>query len=340
MMPTAATNVVCRFSDEVEQSITVPPDQTVLEAALSADLPLLHQCRSGACGSCVARLVSGNVRMSTGTATSLLASEQSEGLRLLCVSNAHADSVVEFDYPSTLSGPVRVSAFVDAVEWLAADVVHLKLELAEDQWLDFKPGQFVRMRVPDTQDWRSYSMVSTADALPKMEFLVRCLPDGSMSNYLRDRAAIDQVVELEGPFGSFYLRDDMRAKQIMIAGGTGIAPMISMLDTIRHKSGRKPDVLLSFGCADDSALFFTEELDLRTFWMRTLELRISLDRTGPDSQYPTGNPVAAVQADDVSSDTVAYLCGPPPMVEAAFAHLEGLGMKAENIHAEQFLSSE
>ena len=78
MMPAAATNVVCRFSDEVEQSITVAPDQTVLEAALSADLPLLHQCRSGACGSCVATVVTGDVRMRTGTATSLLASEQAE----------------------------------------------------------------------------------------------------------------------------------------------------------------------------------------------------------------------------------------------------------------------
>ena len=340
MMPAAATNVVCRFSDEVEQSITVAPDQTVLEAALSAELPLLHQCRSGACGSCVATVVTGDVRMRTGTATSLLASEQAEGLRLLCVSNAHTDAIVEFDYPSTLSGPVMVSAFVDAVEWLAADVAHLTLELAEGQWLDFKPGQFVRMRVPDTQDWRSYSMVSTVDALPKMEFLVRCLPDGSMSNYLRDKAAIDQVLELEGPFGSFHLRDDMRAKHIMIAGGTGVAPMVSMLDTIRHKSGRKPDLLLSFGCAQESALFFTEELDLRTFWMRTLELRISLDRAAPESQYAQGNPVTAVQADDVSDDTVAYLCGPPPMVEAAFAHLTSLGMKAENIHAEQFLSSE
>ena len=340
MTAATETSVVCKFSDEIERTITVSSDQTVLEAALSAELPLLHQCRSGACGSCVATVVTGDVRMRTGTATSLLASEQAEGLRLLCVSNAHTDAIVEFDYPSTLSAPVKVSAFVDAVEWLAADVAHLKLELAEGQWLDFKPGQFVRMRVPDTQDWRSYSMVSTVDALPKMEFLVRCLPEGSMSNYLRDQAAIDQVVELEGPFGSFYLRDDMRARQVMIAGGTGIAPMISMLDTIRHKSGRKPDVLLSFGCAEEAALFFTEELDLRTFWMRTLEVRISLDRGSPDSQYTVGNPVSAVQADDVSDDTVAYLCGPPPMVEAAFSHLTGLGMKVENIHAEQFLSSE
>lgn len=335
-----ASNVVCKFSDDVELSISVAPGQSVLESALESDLPLMHQCRSGACGSCVAKVVSGEVEMRTGVATSLLAGEQSEGLRLLCVSEAHTDAVIEFDYPSTLSGPTQVSGFVDSLEWLATDVAHLVLELAEDNWLDFKPGQFVRIRVPGSDEWRSYSMVSTKQALPRLEFLIRCLPDGKMSEYLHSGAAVDQVLELEGPFGSFYLRDDLRADHVMIAGGTGVAPMVSMLDTIRQKSGRKPKMLLSFGCLDESSLFFTEELELRTFWMRTLETRISLDKVDGDSDYTVGNPVEAVQADDVSENTVAYLCGPPPMIDAAFSHLESLGLRAENIHAEQFLSSE
>ena len=74
--------------------------------------------------------------------------------------------------------------------------------------------------------------------------------------------------------------------------------------------------------------------------MRTLETRISLDKMNGESEYRLGNPVEAVQAGDVNEDTVAYLCGPPPMIDAAFSHLESLGVKAENIHAEQFLSSE
>jgi len=336
----AASHVVCRFSDEVETSIEVLPGQTVLESAIANDLPLMHQCRSGTCGSCMAKVVSGDVEMRSGVATSLLAREQSEGLRLLCVSDAPSDAIIQFDYPSTSSGPVKVNAFVDALDWLASDVAHLKLELAEGQWLDFTPGQFVRLRVPGTNDWRSYSLVSSEQALPKLEFLIRCLPEGKMSEYLRGDAAVDQVLEIEGPFGSFYLRDDMGADHIMIAGGTGVAPMISMLDTMRHKSGRKPKTLLSFGCADESALFFTEELDLRTFWMRTLEVRISLDRIDGDSEYAEGNPVNAIQAGDVNEDTVAYLCGPPPMIDAAFSHLESLGLRSENIRAEQFLSSE
>ena len=336
----AASNVVCRFSDGVESSISVAQGQTVLQAALAVDLPLMHQCRSGACGSCMAKVISGEVEKRAGVATSLLASEQAEGLRLLCVSEAHTDALIEFDYPSTVSGPVKVSAFVDAVDWLAKDVAHLVLELAEDHWLDFRPGQFVRIRVPGSDEWRSYSMVSTEEALPRLEFLIRCLPEGKMSDYLRDDAAVDEVIELEGPFGSFYLRDDLQADHVMIAGGTGVAPMISMLDTIRQKSGRKPKMLLSFGCLDEPSLFYTEELELRTFWMRTLEARISLDKVSGEIDYRKGNPVEAVQAADVNEATVAYLCGPTPMIDAAFSHLESLGVKSENIHAEQFLSSE
>jgi benzoate/toluate 1,2-dioxygenase reductase subunit len=333
-------SVVCRFADGVEQTVQVPPEATVLAVALSAEIPVLHQCQSGSCGSCVGRLVAGDVRMRSDTASSLLKSEQAEGLRLMCVSQVCADSVVQFAYPSTLSGPALVNTFVNAIDWLAPDVARLRLELAEGDWIDFSPGQFVRLRVPGSEQWRTYSMASTPDDLPKVDFLVRCLPEGVMSDYLRNEAAIDDVMKLEGAFGSFFLRDDMAPPHIMIAGGTGLAPVLSMLDVIRQRSGKKPNVILSFGCLDESTLFATEDLELRDFWMRELDLRISIDRGDASGPYRVGNPVEAISIDDVSADTVAYLCGPPGMISAAFEHLRALGVQPANIHAERFVASE
>ena len=127
----------------------------------------------------------------------------------------------------------------------------------------------------------------------------------------------------------------------MVAGGTGLAPMMSMLDHIRAQSGIKPPILLSFGCKDAGSLFHRDELDLRALWMPTLDLRVSVD-DGPDDD-PTlriGNPVTAVRPEDIDNETVAYLCGPPTMIEAAHSHLINLGVRADRIYAEQFVAME
>jgi benzoate/toluate 1,2-dioxygenase reductase subunit len=249
------------------------------------------------------------------------------------------DSEVTLDYPSTRGGPVHVNAFINRIRWPASSVAELELELAEGDWLEFEPGQFVRVKVPGNDSWRSYSMSSTVDELPVLRLVIRCLENGVMSDYLRDRAGTDDVLELEGPFGSFRWKPDLKRPHILIAGGTGIAPMLSILDSMRVRSGKKPPTLLSFGCNDTDTLFYIEELALRDHWMPTLEVRVSVER-GASGGHRSGNPVQAVVYTDVRENTVAYLCGPPPMVAAASTHLLALGVNPENIHAEQFKASE
>ena len=334
--------VVCKFSDDVERRLLVPPGTSILGAALEQGISILHQCRSGSCGSCVGRLISGEATMRSTVAAALLESERKAGLRLTCVCEATSDCTFEFDYPSD-AGDVQVAqaaAFVDAIDWVADDVVKLELELAEGDWMAFKPGQFLSLRVPGTDAYRRYSFASTPQALPRIELLIRVLDEGLMSDYLRHDAKIDDVLEIAGPYGSFFWREDLKSPQIFIAGGTGLAPMMSILDVIRQKNGKKPDFLLSFGCRDPQSLFYVEELELREFWMPTLEKRIFIDCGEPPAGVNKGNPVEVIGRDDVCSNTVAYLCGPPPMIDAAHKHLESLGIKLENIHAELFIASE
>ena len=150
----------------------------------------------------------------------------------------------------------------------------------------------------------------------------------------------DDVVKIKGPYGAFFLREDhRRAKHIFVAGGTGLAPVLSMVDGIRQWGGRKPPMLLSFGCAVPEALFCLDELELRRQWLPTLETRISVDR-GAQGDVLSGSPVAALREGDVpNADTVAYLCGPQPMIDAATRRLIELGVPANRIYSEQFVAS-
>lgn len=336
------TKTTIAFSDGVEREVPVEPGQSVLDAALAADLPVLFQCRTGSCGSCLSRLVEGDADHMPGATGSLMPGEREQGYRLLCLTEAKSDCRFSVTYDSTAGAgrPVEAKCFVNAVERIASDVMRLELELADGFWFDFKPGQFIQVKVPGTDTFRSYSMATTAADLPKIELLIRMLPGGVMSDWLVNRASPDDVVDVSGPYGHFFLKPKVRAPHVMIAGGTGLAPMLSMLDTLRQTSGRKPPVILSFGCQSADGLFALDQLDLRRQWMPTLDTRISIDRGEPADGIRVGNPVEALtETDGLGPDSVAYLCGPPGMIAAARRHLEQLGLLPENIFAEQFVAS-
>ena len=273
--------VTLRFADGATHTVLTEDGRSVLDAALQAGAPLIHQCHSGSCSSCIATLCEGSAVTQAGATTSLLSSEYAAGQRLLCVTRAQSDCVFELPYTSTAGqiAPVTAHAFVDGIERIASNVMKLTLELAEGDWLDFRPGQYLQVEIPGTETVRSYSPSSIAADLPRLELLVRLLPGGAMSSWLEGGAKPDDVVKIKGPYGAFFLREDhRRAKHIFVAGGTGLAPVLSMVDGIRQWGGRKPPMLLSFGCAVPEALFCLDELELRREWLPTLETRISVDR--------------------------------------------------------------
>jgi benzoate/toluate 1,2-dioxygenase reductase subunit len=339
-----AASVTLRFADAVEKQLDVAPGQLVLDAAIEAGLALSYQCRPGSCTSCIARLSAGEADMRPGS-SSLMPSEKAAGQRLLCLTEAQTDCAFDLPYGSTSVGAAtKAHAFINAVEHLASDVVRLELELAEGDWLDFKPGQFIQLEIPGTGESRSYSIASTPADLPKIDLLIRLLPDGLTSNWLRAQARADDTVALAGPYGSFFLRPaPATAPQLMIAGGTGLAPMLSMIDTLRTKPGRKPRIILSFGCASADQLFHQDALELRSQWMPGLETRLCIDRVADGGTAPEGirlgNPVAAMLETPLDPASTAYLCGPPAMVTAARDALIAAGLAPENIHAEQFVAS-
>jgi len=333
--------VTFNFADGVSRSLAVAEGSSILDAALAAEVPLLYQCRSGSCSSCVAQLAGGEANTRPGASSTLLASEYASGQRLLCVCQAQSDCSFDLAYGSEVGAgaAVQVNAFIDSVERIASNVVRLTLELADGDWLEFRPVQFMQIEVPGFGVLRSYSPASTSASLPKLEFLVRLLPGGAMSSFLEEQAQADQVLSLSGPYGAFFLREEKRrAPHIFVAGGTGLAPILSMIDSLRQASGRKPPMLLSFGCAVPEALFCLDEIELRKQWLPTLEARVCVDREASGDLHP-GSPVSALREGDVSADSVAYLCGPQPMIDAATRRLIELGIDPANVFAEQFVPS-
>jgi len=327
-----------------ERTIEVADGETILDAALRQGLPLVHQCRSGSCSTCAARVVSGEVEMAKSTAMSLIPAEVAEGVRLLCLAHPQTEAVIAMDYPINQlfeGGAQQFQAKVLEFERVAHNVVRLLVTVPRGLDLEFRPGQYMRIKVPGSDEWRSYSPSSAPRQLPKLEFLIRILDDGLMSNALRGGLRRGAVLDLDGPYGNFYLRDDHGAPRLFMAGGTGLAPVMSMIDTIRHVEGaRSGRVTVSFGCNQERDIFFKDELELRESWMPALSLRVSAMQLETAGQgLVQGNPVSLLTPEEAGPTTVAYLCGPPAMIEAARERLVALGVQPDHIHYEQFTPS-
>src|SRR5438132_1772955 len=145
----SVNRITLRFEDGIEKQIEARAAEFVLDAALRQGVPLVHQCRSGSCSTCIAQLTAGDIVMAPNRPTSLLATEAAEGKRLLCSSYARADSDVRLHYPAALIyGNERrtLSAVVGALEWPSASVAKLVLKIPDESDFSFRSGQYVRIK--------------------------------------------------------------------------------------------------------------------------------------------------------------------------------------------------
>ena len=331
---------ILRFRDRAERTVDVAPGASILAAALQSGIRLVHQCESGSCGTCVGRIVAGATATVPDRALALLPSEIAQGLRLTCSTIPASDVIVEFDYPSSLlTGPQPdvIEANVTGIDWVCRSVIRLDVGIPPGSDFRFDAGQYVRFRIPGSDQWRSYSMATTAAATGPMQFLIRYIAGGAMSEYLKTACRLGDPIDLEGPMGSFSVVPE-DGPILMVAGGTGLAPIMAMLDSLRTASGPRRSVVLCFGCADEDDVFYLDELELRVFWMPTLTLRTAVERkTTAASASAIGTAVSLITDADLAHEGLAaYLCGPPGMIEAARERLIGGGVASERIFAEQF----
>ena len=329
------------------ETFTAAPKETLLQAALNQGLAFPHSCRAGGCGSCKCRLVKGKVKELTDKSYLLSAEEIRDNYVLACQSVPQSDVEVEvaLGAPSALpvAGPAdgRLVALVP----LTHDILHVQVEL--ERALPFVPGQYAEVAARTGSAAgvvRRYSFAGVPDASGsaiRLEFFVRRVPDGRFTEWLFGEARIGDVLEVSAPHGDFVLRESS-APMLCIAGGSGLAPLLSMLRGALATQRRPREVTLVFGARTRDDLYMQDAIEaLRGEWPVRFEFVPVLSAEPAGSAWSGRRGLIADHLPVVLGAAIAtqqaYLCGPPAMVDTCAAALVAAGVPAGEIHADRFL---
>ena len=330
------------FEDGRSVRLDADEADTIYIAALKNRIRILTDCREGACATCKGLCTQGEYRMDDYSDEALSDDEAARREVLTCQMHVLSDCVIEYPYESSLAmkgGPETRPGRVAEIETVSSQVVRLVVTPEDDMPIAFLPGQYVHLGVPGTDAQRSYSFANPPGVTDRLTFYVKVLESGAMSEYVSARAAVGDAMPITGPFGRFYLRPPVRPA-LMVAGGTGLAPMLSMLDDMADKGMTGQPVHLLYGANTPDELFALDQLE--TYGDRGIALttEFAVVEGSGDWDGPTGHITDLLRAGLIDGgDCDAYLCGPPPMIEAGEAWLAANGVEPARIHAEKFLPS-
>ncbi|GAA1205801.1 NADH:ubiquinone reductase (Na(+)-transporting) subunit F [Prauserella alba] len=326
--------------------IEVDEDQTILRAAAEQGVMLMHGCKEGQCGSCKSFILDGDdIDHDRYSTFALPDYEAEEGYTLLCRAHAYEDLTVEllnYDEEMIRSGLPIQSATVDVVsnDNVTHDMRRLVVRLIEPEELRFFPGQYVDFAVPGTDETRSFSMANTSTTDGTLEFVIKVYPGGLFSEYLDTKVQPGDRLEITGPFGVFTLRDAPAAPLLFVGGGAGMAPILSLLRSMAERGIDRPATFY-YGARTERDLCFEDELrELETRLPRFRYVPALSDSAGGEWTGAAGlitDVVRTAEADLSGVD--AYVCGPPPMVEAAVELLPALGVDEKRVFYDKFTTT-
>lgn len=319
----------------------VARDEVMLPAAIRQGIGLPYGCKDGACGSCKSRLLEGRVIHGAHQLKALSAAEEEAGLILSCCATPQTDCVIESrqvtaaDQFPVLKMPTRVMS----IQRPAADVAVLKLQLPANQSFQYHAGQYVEFILRDGAR-RSYSMASAPElAQGVMELHIRHMPGGRFTDHVFGAMKEKEILRMEGPFGTFFLREDSARPVVMLASGTGFAPIKALIEHMEAKGLTRPTVLY-WGARQAADLYlrdWAEAAAVRLPWLRFVPV---LSEPDADWSGRTGFVHQAVMADlpDLSGHQV-YACGAPVMVQSAQRDfVAACGLPEEEFFADAFTS--
>jgi propane monooxygenase reductase subunit len=319
----------------------VDQDETILNGAFRQGLMLMHGCKEGQCSACKSFLLEGEVDLERYSTFALPDFEEAEGWTLLCRAHAYSDLEVElinYDEEILRSGVElrTVRSRVEAIEPLTRDIRRLVVHVEEGQ-MPFRCGQYVDIRIPGTDEYRSFSMANLPSDDGRLEFMIKLYPGGHFSGMLADGTlqAGDEL-ELRGPYGVFTLRESDRPL-VFIGGGAGMAPILSLLRSMAETGVARPAVYY-YGAREEEDLFHLDELRALADAIPGLRFVPALSDAGWGGE--TGlitDVVDRCEADLAEVD--AYLCGPTPMVDAATELLLRRGAPEARIHFDKFTTT-
>jgi methane monooxygenase component C len=323
------------------------PSEDVISAGLRQQVILLASCRAGGCSTCKGKCLDGDYDIKGASIQALPPEEEENGFVLLCRtfprSDLHISVPYTYDRISFEAIKTNWVGEIVACDRVSSNVVRLVVQVLTADGsapikLSFAPGQFVDIEIPGTHIRRSYSMASLSEE-GALEFFIRILPDGAFSKFLERDAEIGMRLDLRGPSGSFGLHENGSRPRYFVGGGTGLSPVLSM---IRHmkSAGDKRSAKLFFGVTRPEELFYLDELESLRAEMPNLDLKIAVVEGARRAEVAKGTVIDLLRAElkgGVEPDI--YLCGPPGMIDAAFAAVAEAGVPKDHVYLEKFLAS-
>ena len=340
----ASDAVSTTFSVTVQPSgrmFSVNPSETVLAGGIRQNIGMPYGCKDGACGSCKCKKISGTVVHGTHQAKALSAEEESAGYVLTCCAVPQSDLVLESRQVTQAGAmpikklPTRVSSLVRTSD----DVMLMQLQLPANDGFSYRPGQYVEFILRDGAR-RSYSMANAPKEGAGIELHIRHMPGGRFTDHVFGPMKEKEILRIEGPFGSFFLREESDKPMIFLASGTGFAPIKALLEHMQQKAMVRP-VMLYWGGRRPSDLYLDGWVKNQLATMPSLRY-VPVISNATDADGWTGRTGFVHQAvlqdhPDLSGYQV-YACGAPIVVDSARKDYLSAGLPEEEFFADAFTS--
>ena len=328
------------------RTFSAQSDETLLAAGLRQGIGMPYGCKDGACGACKCKKISGEVSHGNHQENALSAAEEANGFVLTCCATAHSDVVLESRQVTEEGAfpikkmPVRVLS----LEKKSDDVMVVKLQLPANDVMQFHAGQYVDFLLRDG-DRRSYSMANAPHTLvagsPAIELHIRHMPGGKFTDHVFGAMKEKEIQRIEGPQGSFYLREDSNKPIVLLASGTGFAPIKAMLEHMQHKGITRP-TRLYWGGRRPGDLYLHDWVQAQLAAMPHVTYIPVVSDALPQDAWTgrTGFVHLAVLQDtpDLSGYEV-YACGAPIVVDSARADYTQAGLSNDDFYADAFTSA-
>lgn len=318
----------------------VRPSQTILEASIAAGVNLPYGCRSGSCGNCKGEIISGEIDYGEYAASALTDAEKAAGKALFCCAHPLTDVVIECrEIASDVIPPRILPTRVERKVQLSHDVMALFLKLPSSEHLQFKAGQYIEFLLKDGKR-RAFSIANAPHVDNLLELHLRLIPGGQFTEYVFNEMPEKAILRIEAPFGSFFLREESTKPIIMVAGGTGFAPIKGIIEHMLHHNIQR-DVILYWGALTKQDLYMPALPEAWAAEYPNITFIPVLSDAKPEDQWQgrTGY-VHQVVLDDFAATGLAdfevYCCGAPAMVEVAHASFIEAGLAEDAFLSDAF----
>jgi propane monooxygenase reductase subunit len=325
----------------------VEENETVLNAAFRQGIALMHGCKEGQCSTCKSMLIDGEIEMERYSTFALNDMEKEEGYVLLCKTLPYSDLTVELlqydEEALKMSVPIKTcTTVVEEIESLTHDIRKLSLKLTSPEKIAFHSGQFMDVYLPGGDIYRSYSMANTPSQSDRLEFMIKIFKGGKFSTLLDENLKIGDQLTVRGPFGNCIRREDNTGDIILLGGGSGMAPLWSILNDMVEKNVKR-NVTFFYGARTKKDLFYLEKFKEVSKKLEGFTFVPALSNPEPFDEWDgeTGliTEVLAryIDPSKAKNDLEAFLCGPGPMIDASIDVLKRKGITSDRIFFDRFV---